>query len=430
MSSHPRTTDCPRIVITGFGAITNLGLDAVSTWDSMVRGKSGASPITGELFEPWADEWTTRIAGQIHDFDPSKHLDKREARRLDRFTQIGLCAACEAVEHSGIDFASEDRTRCGVVIGSGVGGIMTIEAGVQLLAKRGPSRMSPFTVPRLMANACTGVVSIRWKLEGPSTAHVTACASSGHSIGDAIRIIQRGDADVLIAGGAEAAITPICLASFGAMKALTSRNDEPEKASRPFDVNRDGFLLAEGAGIMVLETEAHARARGAEIHAELVGYGATSDGSHITAPVETGRGAAQAMRLALKDAQLKPTDIDYINAHGTSTSLGDSAEVAAVLDVFGDHARKSAGGRLLISSTKSMHGHSLGASGGVEMIACLGALRHGVIPPTINLDQPDDGFDLDFVPNVARDSKTTCVMNNTFGFGGHNVALILRRYEE
>jgi len=421
--------DRPRIVVTGVGAVTNLGLDATSTWDAMVQGKSGARPITGDEFAPWTDAWDVRIAGQILDFDPAPLLDKRAARRIDRFAQLGLCATAEAIEHSGLDLAREDTTRCGVVIGSGIGGIQTIETGVQLLMEKGPSRISPFTVPRLMVNACAGLASIRWGLRGPSSAHATACASSGHSIGDAMRIIQRGEADVMLAGGAEAAVSPICVAAFAAMRALTTRNDDPTKASRPFDRDRDGFLLAEGAGVLVLESEHHATSRGATILAELAGYGASSDAAHITAPDPAGDGAIRSMHAALTDAGVTPTDIDYINAHGTSTPLGDAAEIAAVHAVFGDHARTSAGGSLRMSSTKSMHGHCLGASGGVEMVACLGAIRHGVVPPTINLDHPDDGFDINLTPHTAVDASVTTVMNNTFGFGGHNVTLIIRRYD-
>ena len=424
-----RSVNSSKIVITGCGAVTNLGLDATSTWDAMVRGQSGASVITSEDFSPWEGQWDVRIAGEVRGFDPSSCLDKREARRIDRFSQLGIVAANEAVERAGVDFSKEDPTRCGVVIGSGIGGITTIEQGVKLMAEKGPGRVSPFTVPRLMVNACSGLASIRWGLQGPSSSHATACASSGHSIGDAMRIMQRGEADVMIAGGAEAAISPICVAAFAAMKALSTRNDDPESASRPFDKDRDGFLLAEGAGAVILETEEHAKARGADIVAELAGYAATSDAAHITAPDPSGRGATRSMRMALHDAGLNPDDIDYINAHGTSTPLGDAAEVAAVFEVFGDQARKSAGGKLLMSSTKSMHGHCLGASGGVEMVACLGAIRHGVAPPTINLDHPDEGFDLDLVPHTAKDASISCVMNNTFGFGGHNVTLLIRRYD-
>ncbi len=411
------------------GAVTNLGLDATATWDGMVSGRSGISTIQGEDFDRWKERWSVTIAGQIHDFDPAARLDVREARRLDRFALLGISAAIEAVEHSGIDFSKEAGEKCGVVIGSGVGGIRTIEEGVQHMGAKGPDRVSPFTVPRLMVNCCSGQVSIRYGLQGPSTSHATACASSGHSIADAMHIIQRGEADVMVAGGAEGAISPICLAAFMTMKALSTRNNEPQKASRPFDKDRDGFVLAEGGACFVLETEEHAKARGAEILCELVGAGASSDASHITAPDENGRGATRSMRWALQHAGLNPSDIDYVNAHGTSTPLGDAAEVAAVKNVFGEHAIKSKGGKLLMSSTKSMHGHCLGASGGVEMIACINAIRFGVVAPTINLDNPDEGFDLDFVPHVARDRRVRYAMNNTFGFGGHNVTLVIGKYE-
>ena len=428
MTSTSNNQGQPRIVITGVGAITNLGLDAPTTWDSMVAGKSGISPLVGEAFDAIDGEWPIRIAGQIHDFDPSLYFDVREARRLDRVTMLGVPAAIEAVKHSGIDFDKEDPERCGVVIGSGVGGISTIEAGVHALINKGPSRLSPFTVPKLMVNSTAGHVSIRFGLQGPSSAHATACASSGHSIGEAVRMMQRGEADVMIAGGTEGAVTPICISAFTCMKALSGRNDDPTRASRPFDKDRDGFVLAEGSACMLLETEEHAKARGANILGEIAGYAASSDGTHITAPDEEGRGARRSMSWALKDAGLNPTDIDYVNAHGTSTPLGDAAEVYAAKVIFGDHALPSKGGKLVMSSTKSMHGHCLGASGSVEAIACLGAIHHGVIPPTINLDEADEGFDLEFAPNTARDAKVDVVMNNTFGFGGHNVTLIFSRY--
>jgi 3-oxoacyl-[acyl-carrier-protein] synthase II len=410
-----------RVVITGMGAITCQGPDADSTWDAMVQGRSGISTIRGEDFDRWAGQWPVTIAGQIRGFDPAPLLG-REANRMDRYTQLGLCAAIEAVKRSGIDFAREDGERCGAVIGSGVGGIDTIERGVHLLGREGPNKLSPYTVPRLMINCCAGLVSIRFGLKGLSVATASACSSSGHALTAALHEIRRGTADVMIAGGAEAAVTPVCVSAFLRMKALSARNAEPQRASRPFDRGRDGFVLAEGAAVFVLERESHARARGATILAELLGAGVSSDASHITAPDPRGGGAMLAMRRALADARLEPAAVDYINAHGTSTPLGDAAEVAAVKGLFGDHARK-----LCISSTKSMHGHDLGASGAVETIACLGALRTGVVPPTINLDDPDDGFDLDFVPHRARDRRVRVVMNNTFGFGGHNVTLILAR---
>jgi len=423
------TSRGPRIVITGVGAITNLGLDASSTWEGMREGRSGIAPIESDMFPRYKDTWTVRIGGQCKGFDPLKRIEFREAKRLDRFTQLGVSAAAEAVDHSGIDFAKEDTERCGIVIGSGIGGIMTIEEGLITMEDRGPDRLSPFTVPRLMVNAIAGNVSIRYGLRGPASAHATACASSGHAIGDAMNYLQRGMADVMVTGGAEAAISPLCVAAFMTMKALSTRNAEPTKASRPFDANRDGFVLGEGAGMMVLETMEHARRRGANILAELVGFGNSSDAGHITAPDPEGHGAARSMKWALRDAGLRPDQIDYVNAHGTSTPLGDKAEVAAVLGVFGDHARKSRGGKLLMSSTKSMHGHTLGASGAVEMVACIHAVRDGVIPPTINLDNPDEGFDMDFVAHHARERRCKYVMNNTFGFGGHNVTLLVGRFE-
>ncbi|MEL7473180.1 MAG: beta-ketoacyl-ACP synthase II, partial [Planctomycetota bacterium] len=311
----------------------------------------------------------------------------------------------------------------------GIGGIRTIEDGVITMVQRSPSRINPFTVPRLMVNAITGNVAIRFGLQGPATAHATACASSGHAIGDAMEIMRRGLADVMVVGGAEAAVTPLCVGAFMTMKALSTRADDPTKASRPFDQDRDGFVLSEGAAMFVIETLDHAKARGATIYAELVGAAHSCDAHHITAPDPKGSGATRSMRWALRDAGLDTTDIDYVNAHGTSTPLGDEAEVAAVLGLFGNHARASTGGKLLMSSTKSMHGHTLGASGAVELIACLHAVRHGTIPPTINLDTPDDAFDVDLVAHETRERPIRYAMNNTFGFGGHNVTLVVGRYE-
>lgn len=424
-----RKPDNQRVVVTAIGAVTNLGHDAASTWDAMVRGENGIGPLEDDRFDRWPEEaWEVRIAGQIRDWDPTTRLDRREVKRIDRFASLGITAGIEAMEACGIDVSKEDAERCGAVVGSGIGGIQTIEAGEELLTNKGPSRLSPFTVPRLMANAVAGDLSIRFGLEGPSGSHTTACASAGHSIVDAYETIKRGRADVMLAGGAEAAISPICVGAFMTMRALSTRNDEPERASRPFDTDRDGFVLAEGAAVLVLETAEHARQRGAEILCEIVGAATSSDASHITAPDPEGRGAARSMRWALEDAGLPPEAVDYINAHGTSTPLGDAAEVAAVCTVFGDHARKSRGGSLLMSSSKSMIGHCLGASGGVEMIACIGAIRHGVAPPTINLDQPDEEFDVDLVPGISRDARVRYAMNNTFGFGGHNVSILVGRY--
>jgi 3-oxoacyl-[acyl-carrier-protein] synthase II len=430
LSSPPGQSRPRRIVVTGFGALTNLGHSAADTWASMREGRSGVSHVEGEDFRRYSDsKWDVTIAGQIKGWDPVSVMDAKEARRLDRFTQLGIGAAVEAVAHSGLDFAKEDQERCGVVVGSGVGGIGTIEHGMYNMMEKGQDRINPFTVPRLMANAAAGNISIRFGLRGPSSTHATACASSGHAIGDAMHFLQRGWADVMLAGGAEAACTPLCLGAFMVMKALSTRNAEPAKASRPFDADRDGFVLAEGAAMLVLETLEHARARGATIHAELVGYGQSTDAHHITAPDAEGSGAARSMALALKDAGLSTSQIDYVNAHGTSTPLGDKAEVAAVTTVFADHARKSKGGKLLMSSTKSMHGHCLGASGAVESLACIHAVRDGIIAPTINLDKPDEGFDIDFVPHHARERRIKLAMNNTFGFGGHNVTLIFARFE-
>ncbi len=425
-----------RVVITGVGAVTNLGHDAPTTWAAMRDGKSGISKIIDPEFDLY-DKWTVKIAGALKDWDPADHIDKREARRLDRCTQLGLVAAQQAIDHSGLDMSKEDPTMCGVVVGSGVGGISTIEQNVITLTKKGPDRINPFTVPRLMVNAVAGNISIKHNLQGPASAHATACASSGHAMGDAMRYIQSGMTDVMIAGGSEAACTPLCLGAFMTMKALSTRNDDPEGASRPFDADRDGFILSEGAAICVLESEEHAKARGANILGELVGFGNSCDASHITAPNEEGLGASRSMSWALRDAGLNTDQIDYVNAHGTSTPLGDSAEIAAAISVFGDHARKSANGGLVMSSTKSMHGHTLGASGAVETIACLHAVRDGIIAPTINLHNPgtrqEDGsvvpYDMDLVPNEAREKPVKYAMNNTFGFGGHNVTLIVARYD-
>jgi 3-oxoacyl-[acyl-carrier-protein] synthase II len=420
-----------RIVVTGVGAVTNLGTDAASTWDAMRHGRSGITRFEGPEVDRYAGKWAVNAMGQIKGWDAtaSGALEAREAKRLDRCTVLGMAAAHEAVRHSGIDFSREDADRCGVVVGSGIGGISTIEEGMGTLMSRGPDRISPYTVPRLMVNATTGNLSIRYGLRGPAGAHATACASSGHAVSDAMSHIRAGHADVMLVGGCEAAITPLCVGAFMTMKALSGWDGDPARASRPFDRTRDGFVLAEGAAFVVVETEKHARARGAHILCELFGSGNSSDAGHITAPDPAGRGAARSMVCALKDAGLNASEIGYVNAHGTSTPLGDKAEVAAVLQVFGDYARRSRGGKLLMSSTKSMHGHCLGASGAVELIACMGAVREGVVPPTINLTEPDDEFDIDLVAREARERPVRFAMDNTFGFGGHNVTLIVGRYE-
>ena len=408
-----------RVVITGLGAITNIGHDVPRTWSSLLEGKSGIRTIS--TFEQY-DQWTTTIAGEIRDWDPANHLDPSAIKRMDRFSQLGLFAAMEAMSHSGLDWETGDPYRRGVSIGSGVGGISTIEYFANVLRDRGPRRLSPFTVPRLMVNACAGNVSIHFNLRGVNSAVATACATGGHAIAEAYLFISVGMADFVLAGGAEAAVTPVCLASFSAMKALSTRNDDPTHASRPFDKDRDGFVLSEGAAVLAVEEYEHAKARGADILAEVVGVGITGDAGHIAAPDPQGTGAKAAMSAALQHAGIDGTQIGYINAHGTSTPLGDAAEVAAVKALFGDHAYS-----LAMSSTKSCTGHMLGAAGGVESIATVLALRNGVLPPTINLEHPDDEFGLDFVANEPQERPIEFALNNSFGFGGHNVSLAFKK---
>ena len=415
-----KTITLRRVVVTGLGAVTDLGTDVASTWEGMLSGRSGVGPITA--FEQ-DEEWTTRFAGEVSDFDPSKIVDVREAKRMDRASLLGLVAAEEAANDCGIDFATGDPDRRGVAIGSGIGGIITIEVGLLKLERTSPKKISPFTVPKLMVNACAGNVSIRHGLRGANIATATACATGGHSIGAAFQLIQRGDADVMFAGGTEAAVSRLCIGSFGTMKALSTRNDDPHRASRPFDRDRDGFVLAEGAAVLILEDLESAKARGAKIYGEILGYATSGDAHHIAAPEESGIGATKAMTWALKDAGINTTDVGYINAHGTSTPLGDAAEVYAVKSVFGEHAAD-----LAMSSTKSMTGHALGAAGGIESVAVIRALQEGILPPTINLENPDDGFDLDFVANEAREKPIQYAVNNSFGFGGHNVSLVFSRY--
>jgi 3-oxoacyl-[acyl-carrier-protein] synthase II len=406
-------------VVTGLGALSDLGHTAEETWSGLLSGKSGIGPITA--FDQ-DEQWGTTIAGEIQEWDPADHLDRSEIKRLDRFSQLGICAAREAMAHCGLDSEQGDPYRRGVSIGSGVGGIATIEQFAGVLRDRGPKRMSPFTVPRLMVNACAGNVSIEFNLRGVNSAVATACATGGHAIAEAYTFISTGRADFVLAGGAEAAVTPVCVSSFSAMKALSTRNDEPTKASRPFDKDRDGFVLAEGAAILALEEYEHATSRSANILAEIVGFGITGDAGHIAAPDAHGTGAHAAMRTAIENAGIDSSAIGYINAHGTSTPLGDAAEVAAVKSLFGEHAYK-----LAVSSTKSCTGHMLGAAGGLESIAVIKALHHGVLPPTINLEQPDEGFDLDFVANEPQERPIEYALNNTFGFGGHNVSLAFKK---
>lgn len=408
-----------RVVITGMGVVTALGNALPEYWSGLLEGKSGVGPLT--LFD--TTDFKVHFGGQVRDWDGDAIFGHKEARRLDRFAQFALFASQSAVADAGIDFAKLDPYLCGVLIGSGIGGLNEFEEQHRNLIEKGPSRISPFTIPKLMVNAASGQVSIRYGLKGPTSAVATACASAANAIGDAFRLIQFGHADAMITGGSEAAITHMGLGGFASMRALSTRNDDPTRASRPFDRDRDGFVLAEGAGALVLEEESLARRRGARIYAELLGYGMSADGSHITAPDEEGRGAARAMVECLKDAQAPPDSVSYINAHGTSTPLGDLAETRAMKSVFGPHAKA-----LLVSSTKSQLGHLLGASGGVELVASALAIHHRVVPPTINLDHPDDGCDLDYVPHTAREANVNVVMSNSFGFGGHNASLLIRRY--
>ena len=408
-----------RVVITGMGVVTALGQTLDQFWSGLCEGRSGIAELS--LFD--TTHFKVHFGGQVHGWDGDARFGVKEARRLDRFAQFAMAAAESAVADSGIDFGKYAPEDCGVLIGSGIGGLNEFETQHETMLTKGPSRISPFTIPKLMVNAGSGQVSIRYGLKGINTAIATACASSNNAIGDAFKYIQRGQADVMITGGSEAAITRMGLGGFAAMRALSTRNDDPTRASRPFDRDRDGFVLSEGAGILVIEAEEIALARGARIYAELLGYGMSADGTHITAPDEEGRGAQRAMELCLADAQAPLDSVDYINAHGTSTGLGDLAETKAMKKVFGPHAQK-----LMVSSTKSQLGHLLGASGGVELIASALAIRDGVIPPTINLDNPDPECDLDYVPNVARKTKVDHVLSNSFGFGGHNASLLIGRY--
>ncbi|WP_376790117.1 beta-ketoacyl-ACP synthase II [Thermoflexus sp.] len=410
-----------RVVITGMGAITPLGNDVETFWQNVVAGRSGVGPIT--LFD--ASMLKTRIAAEVRDFDPEAWFGRKEARRMDRYAQFALAAAQQALQDARLDPSHVDRERVGVILGTGIGGIGALVQGVETLMTRGPDRISPFMVPMMLADTAPGLIAIAYGFRGPNMAVVTACASGTNAIGEAMHLIQRGDADVVLAGGAEAGILPISVAAFNVMGAISTRNEEPERASRPFDRTRDGFVMGEGAGILVLERLEHARARGARIYAEVVGYGTSADAYHITAPLENGEGAALAMRRALADAGLSPRDVDYINAHGTSTPLNDKSETQAIKAVFGEAAYD-----VPISSTKSMIGHLLGAAGAVEAIVCIRAITDGIIPPTINYEHPDPECDLDYVPNVARRKPVRVAMSNSFGFGGHNACVIFRRYED
>jgi 3-oxoacyl-[acyl-carrier-protein] synthase II len=408
-----------RVVVTGLGTVSPVGNTADEFWSALVQGRSGVGPIT--KFDTAG--YPTRIAGEVRNFDPLNFVDKKDARRLDPYLQFAVAASALAVQDAALDTGKVDGSRFGALIGSGIGGITTLLESHRNLLEKGPDRVSPFFIPMLIVNMASGLVSIRFGAKGPNSAVVTACATGNHAIGDSFRIIQRGDADVMIAGGSEAIIIPLTIAGFCSMKAMSTRNDEPTKAMRPFDATRDGFVCGEGAGIVILEVLEHALARDARIYAEIVGYGMTGDAHHMTAPDPEGDGAARAMTLAVRDAGLDPSAIGYINAHGTSTPYNDKFETLAIKRVFGEHAR-----RLAVSSTKSMTGHLLGAAGGVEAIATVLALYHGVLPPTINYETPDPDCDLDYIPNQARKQNVEVALSNAFGFGGTNATLAFRAY--
>ena len=413
--------DARRVVVTGLGALTPVGNTAEEFWSSLVRGRSGIGPIT--RFD--ATGFPTRIAGEVRHFDPLDFVEKKEARRLDPYLQYAIAAASLAVQDASLDTGKVDANRFGVLIGSGIGGITTLLENHKTLLDRGPDRVSPFFIPMLIINMASGLVSMRFGAKGPNSSVATACATGNHAIGDAFRLIQRGDADLMIAGGAEAIIMPLTIAGFCAVKAMSTRNDEPERASRPFDAERDGFVCSEGAGIVVLESREHALRRDARIYAEVRGYGMSGDAHHMTAPDPEGDGAARSMAAALRDAGVAPEDVGYVNAHGTSTPYNDKFETMAIKRVFGEHAR-----RLAVSSTKSMTGHLLGAAGGIEAIATALALHHGVLPPTINYEHPDPECDLDYVPNQARKQDVEVAASNAFGFGGTNATLIFAKHRQ
>ena len=408
-----------RVVVTGMGLVTAVGTGTEQTWQNLIAGKNGIGRIT--LFD--ASDFVTQIAGEVKDFQPELYIDKKEARRMDRFVQFGMAASKMAMEMAGFDkpFEGEEAERVATILGSGIGGLGTLEEEHKTLLAKGPKRLSPFFIPMMIVNLLPGQVSIRWGARGPSWSPVSACATGAHAIGEAFKTIQRGDADVAICGGAEAAITPLGIGGFNAMRAMSTRNDSPETASRPFDKDRDGFVQGEGAGVLVIEELEHARKRGANIICELAGYATNADAHHITAPSPDG--APRCMELALRDAKLRPEEVGYINAHGTSTELNDANETAAIKKVFGDHAYK-----LAVSSTKSMTGHTLGAAGGIQAVITALAIARGVLPPTINYTTPDPECDLDYVPNQAREVRIEAAISNSFGFGGTNVVLAMRRF--
>ena len=409
-----------RVVVTGMGSLSPLGNSAENTWKAMLAGVSGVDNIT--IFD--TEGYTTKIGAEVKNFDPFAHFDKKDARKMDRYTQFAMVAAEEAVNNSGLDFSKEDRDRIGVIIGSGIGGMLSFEEEHSKLLNKGPRRVSPFFIPMMIGDIASGYVSIKYDLKGPNYGTVSACSSAGHALGSSLRAIQYGDADIMLAGGAEAAISPMGVAGFNALKAISTRNEEPQKASRPFDAQRSGFVMGEGAAVIVLEELEHALARGAKIYAEFSGMSFTADAHHITMPAPEGEGAVRAMRGAIQDAGLQPDDIDYINAHGTSTSANDRNETAAIKTVFGERAYQ-----LSISSTKSMTGHLLGASAGVEFIAAVHSVLEDKIPPTINYEFPDPDCDLNYVPNQMIEHEVNAALSNSFGFGGHNVCLCVKKYK-
>lgn len=412
----------PKVVVTGLGAVTPIGNDRDAFWEGMMAGKSGTGPIT--KFDP--EHFKTRFACEVKDFKPEPTLNRKEVQRMDLFTQYAMVASAQAIEQAGLEEGNFDPERAGVTVGSGIGGMRTYHEQQENLYKRDgkPDRISPFFVPMIITDIAAGQIAIRWGLKGPNYAQVSACATSSHSLADALMLIQRGDADVMIAGGSEAVVSPMGVGGFNAMKALSQNNDNYESASRPFDKTRDGFVIGEGAGILVLETEEHAKARGAEILAEFAGFGLTDDAFHITQPAEGGEGAVRSMKLALKDAGLETTDIDYVNAHGTSTPFNDKSETTAIKKVFGEHAQN-----MLVSSTKSMTGHLLGAAGSVEAVASVLAIKNVMVPPTINYNTPDPECDLNYVPNKPLERDVKAILSNTFGFGGHNATLCFKSYQ-
>jgi 3-oxoacyl-[acyl-carrier-protein] synthase II len=411
-------TDSQRVVVTGLGAVTPIGNDVPTTWAALLAGRSGAGPVT--RFD--ASDLKTRIAAEVKDFDPTQYVDRKEARRMDRFLHFAAAAAIQALADARFDMANYDPRRVGVIIGSGIGGVETMLTQYDILRERGPRRISPFTVPALMLNSASAHVSIMLGARGPNLAIGSACATGTHSVGEAAAIIRRNDADVMIAGGAEAAILRLTMAGFDCMGAMSTCNEHPEQASRPFDARRDGFVIAEGAGVLVLERLDLARARGAHIYGELAGYGASADAYHITAPAEDGNGAVESMLMALRSAEIQPAEVDYINAHGTSTPMNDAIETAAIKTALGEHAY-----RVAISSSKSMTGHLMAAAGAVESAFCLLAMRDQILPPTINQQEKDPACDLDYVPNQARPARVKVAMSNSFGFGGHNATVIFRQ---